>query len=68
MIYSTFGKGMLSREVSKDGRKFRKLPFRKDLKHDRWQQSEAAIAVGKRWDEVRKSGGKTSFTEDNPTS
>jgi flavin-dependent dehydrogenase len=68
MVYSTFGKAMLSREVSKDGRKFRKLPFRKDLKHDRWQQSEAAIAVGKRWDEVRKSGGKASFTEDNPTS
>ncbi len=68
MVYSSFGKLMLKRETTKDGRKIRRMPFRKDLKRDRWEQSPEAIAIGKRWEQVRRSGGGTSFSEDSDDS
>ena len=36
---------------------------RKAKKRDVWEQSESAKKVGERWDNVRRSGGKTSFSE-----
>ncbi len=68
LVYSSFGKLMLKRETSKDGRKIRRMPFRKDLKRDRWDPSPDAIAIGKRWERVRRSGGGTSFSEDSDNS
>ena len=41
------------------------MPFRKPLKRDDWEPSEAAMAVKNQWNEVRKSGGKTSFSKDS---
>ena len=65
MVYATFGKAMLKREVGKDGRRFRRLPFRSNLKRDRWTASVEAQAVGRRWEEIRRSGGSTSFSKDS---
>jgi hypothetical protein len=41
------------------------MPFRKSLKRDDWEPSEAAMAVKSQWNGVRKSGGKTSFAKDS---
>ena len=64
LIYATFGKMMLKKETTKDGRKVRRLPFRKDLKRDRWTMSSEAEDVGRLWEEKRRSGGSTSFSEE----
>ncbi|MDA8832609.1 hypothetical protein N9N12_00150, partial [Candidatus Poseidoniales archaeon] len=50
------------------GRGVRRMPFRKALKRDVWEQSEAAKAVGAQWDAARRKGGKTSFADDAETS
>ena len=64
LIYATFGKMMLKKETTKDGRKVRRLPFRKDLKRDRWTMSSEAEDVARFWGEKRRSGGSTSFSEE----
>ena len=47
------------------GRGVRRMPFRKSLKRDDWEPSKEAMAVKRQWNDVRKSGGKTSFTKDS---
>ena len=64
IIYGTFGKMMLKKETTNDGRKVLRLPFRKDLKRDRWAMSKEAEEVGRQWEKKRRSGGITSFTEE----
>ena len=54
---------MLKSDPKAMGRGVRRLPFRKAKKRDIWQQSESAKKVGERWDNVRRSGGRTSFSE-----
>jgi len=46
------------------GRGVRRMPFRPALKRDWWEQSPEAKAVGEKWDNVRRSGAKTSFSND----
>ena len=54
---------MLKKKELPDGRVVNHMPFRKALKRDIWEQSPAALEIGKQWDRVRKSGAHLSFTE-----
>ena len=63
LIYLMVNRFMLKSDPKAMGRGVRRLPFRKAKKRDVWEQSESAKKVGERWDNVRRSGGKTSFTE-----
>jgi len=64
VIYRLVNRFMLEKDERSLGRGVRRMPFRKALKRDVWEPSPAAIAVGERWDAVRRSGGNTSFTEE----
>ena len=55
--------GMLRKKMLDDGRSVYRMPFRKSLKRDIWEQSNKALEVGEQWNKVRKEGGKLSFTE-----
>ncbi|MBT4407216.1 MAG: NAD(P)-binding protein [Euryarchaeota archaeon] len=57
--------GMMETTRTADGRKIWRLPFRKALKRDNWEQSAAAAEVSQRWNATRKGGGKVSFTNDS---
>jgi hypothetical protein len=65
LIYHMVSPFMLEKDSKAMGRGVRRMPFRKALKRDVWEQSDEAIAVGNGWDEARKGGGKTSFAEDS---
>lgn len=54
---------MLKRKKLDDGRVVSRMPFRKALKRDIWEPSAKAVSIGKQWDDIRKSGANTSFTE-----
>jgi hypothetical protein len=54
---------MLKSDPKAMGRGVRRLPFRKAKKRDIWEQSPEAKKIAERWDTVRRSGGKTSFSE-----
>ena len=54
---------MLKKEISLDGRIVLRLPFRKSLKRDEWEQSPEAKKVSQGWKNIRKTGGTISFTE-----
>jgi hypothetical protein len=56
---------MLVKDPKAMGRGVRRMPFRKALKRDVWQQSNQAEEISKQWNEVRRSGGKTSFNDDS---
>lgn len=56
---------MLRSATSADGRRMRRLPFRRALKRDVWTQGPEAKAIGEQWQQVRRSGsGKVSFSEE----
>ena len=55
--------GMLRKKILGDGRIVHRMPFRKSLKRDLWEPSAEAINIRKQWNQVRKGGGKLSFTE-----
>jgi hypothetical protein len=63
MLYYIVSPFMLKGDSKAMGRGVRRLPFRKAKKRDIWEQSENAQKVGERWNEVRRSGGNTSFSE-----
>ena len=65
ITWGLFGKVMLKKETTPDGRKIWRLPFRKALKRDQWTQGSEADVVAAQWDEIRKSGGNISFTNDS---
>lgn len=65
LIYHMVSPFMLEKDSKAMGRGIRRMPFRKALKRDVWEQSDEAIAVGNNWDEARKGGGNTSFAEDS---
>ena len=64
VIYRLVNRFMLEKDEKALGRGVRRMPFRKALKRDVWEPSPAAVAVGERWDAVRRSGGNTSFDEE----
>ncbi|MDP7374034.1 MAG: NAD(P)-binding protein, partial [Candidatus Poseidoniaceae archaeon] len=63
LLYILVNPFMLKSDPKAMGRGVRRLPFRKAKKRDIWQQSESAKKVGERWNNVRRSGGRTSFSE-----
>ena len=65
LIYHMVSPFMLEKDSKAMGRGVRRMPFRKALKRDVWEQSDEALEVGNRWNEARKGGGKTSFAEDS---
>jgi hypothetical protein len=64
IVFNLFGRWMLEKKQAEDGRTYRRLPFRGSLKRDGWEPSEAGKAVGQQWRNTRKSGGTTSFSEE----
>ena len=62
-LYRIVNPFMLKKDPKAHGRGVRRMPFRKALKRDIWEQSKEAKEIGERWDLIRKSGGTTSFTE-----
>jgi flavin-dependent dehydrogenase len=64
-LYYLVSPFMLVRDPKAMGRGVRRMPFRKALKRDVWEQSEDAINVGNIWNNIRKKGGKTSFVNDS---
>ena len=65
MLYYIVSPFMLKRDPKAMGRGVRRLPFRKAKKRDFWEQSDSADAVAERWDKIRRSGGKTSYSENS---
>ena len=55
--------GMLRKNKLGDGRIVHRMPFRKSLKRDDWEQSLEAEKVGNQWKSIQKSGGSLSFSE-----
>ena len=68
LLYRIVNPFMLQNDAKAMGRGVRRMPFRKALKRDVWEQSEAAKAVGAQWDAARRKGGETSFAKDTETS
>ena len=65
MVFFFANLSMLKKTNTKDGRTMRRMPFRKALKRDVWEPSERAIEIGNEWKEIRRSGGKISFSKDS---
>lgn len=65
IIYTFANKFMLQKDPNSMGRGVRRMPFRKALKRDNWEPSAEANMIKEQWNNVRKSGGKTSFKEES---
>jgi len=65
MLYYIVSPFMLKRDPKAMGRGVRRLPFRKAKKRDIWEQSDSANKVAERWDKIRRSGGRTSYSENS---
>ena len=63
ILYRIINPFILKKDPKAHGRGVRRLPFRKALKRDNWEQSEEAIEIGQRWNKIRKGGGTVSFKE-----
>jgi len=64
ILYPIVSPFMLKSDPKSMGRGVRRMPFRPALKRDWWEQSSEAKAVGEKWSKVRRSGAKTSFSND----
>ena len=64
-IYYLINPFILKKDPKAHGRGVRRLPFRKALKRDIWDQSEEASKIAERWDSIRRGGGTTSFSENS---
>jgi hypothetical protein len=67
LLYRIVNPFMLEKDPKAHGRGVRRMPFRKALKRDVWEQSPEAVAIGEQWTEVRKQGAKLSFSKDTET-
>jgi hypothetical protein len=67
ILYRLVNPFMLEKDPKSMGRGVRRMPFRKALKRDVWEQSPEALAIGEQWNEVRKKGAKVSFAKDDET-
>jgi len=67
LLYRIVNPFMLEKDPKAHGRGVRRMPFRKALKRDVWEQSPEALAIGEQWTEVRKQGAKLSFSKDTET-
>ena len=64
ILYPIVSPFMLKSDPKAMGRGVRRMPFRPAFKRDWWEQSSEAKAVGEKWSNVRRSGAKTSFSND----
>ena len=53
--------GMLRRKNLPDGRVVHRMPFRKALRRDQWEQGPKAEEIGEQWRSVQRGGGSLSF-------
>ena len=54
---------MLKRKRMSDGRIVTRMPFRRSLRRDSWEQSNEAVEIGEQWKEVKRTGGSVSFPD-----
>ena len=54
---------MLKRKRMSDGRMVTRMPFRRSLRRDSWEQSNEAVEIGEQWKEVKRTGGSVSFPD-----
>ena len=54
---------MLRRKKLADGRMVTRMPFRKSLRRDSWEESDRAVEISEQWKVVKKSGGAVSFPD-----
>jgi len=64
IVYHLFGKHMLKKVSTEDGRIIHRMPYRSARKRDVWEPSEEAQKVKEQWRQVRRGGGTTSFNEE----
>ncbi|MDP6741721.1 MAG: NAD(P)-binding protein [Candidatus Thalassarchaeaceae archaeon] len=64
IVYHLFGKRMLKKVNTEDGRTIHRLPYRNARKRDVWEPSEEALKVREQWRQVRRGGGTVSFDEE----
>jgi hypothetical protein len=65
VVYHLTNRFLLRKSRKVKGKGIRRMPFRKALKRDWWEPSPEAVAVGERWDSIRRSGGNASFEDDS---
>ena len=63
MLWPFTNRILLNKISYSDGRKGRRMPFRKSLKRDQWEMSQRAEEIANEWKEIRSKGAKVSFTE-----
>ncbi len=64
IVYSLFGRWMLKKVTTADGRTVLRLPFRNARKRDVWEPSSDAQKVKEQWKQIRRGGATTSFGEE----
>ena len=63
MLWPVTKLAMLRRKRLDDGRMVTRMPFRKSLRRDSWEQSDRALEISEQWKAVKKSGGAVSFPD-----
>ena len=63
MLWPVTKLAMLRRKKLADGRMVTRMPFRKSLRRDSWEESDRAIEISEQWKVVKKSGGAVSFPD-----
>ncbi|MBI88381.1 MAG: hypothetical protein CMB67_05090, partial [Euryarchaeota archaeon] len=57
--------GMLRKKELTDGRIVHRMPFRRSLKRDVWEQSQRAYEINEQWKSKQKEGSSLSFGEED---
>ena len=63
MLWPVTKLAMLRRKKLADGRMVTRMPFRKSLRRDSWEESDRAVEISEQWKVVKKSGGAVSFPD-----
>jgi len=63
MLWPVTKLAMLRRKKLADGRMVTRMPFRKSLRRDSWEESDRALEISEHWMIVKKSGGAVSFPD-----
>ena len=63
MLWPVTKFAMLRRKKLADGRMVTRMPFRKSLRRDSWEESDRAVEISEQWKVVKKSGGAVSFPD-----
>ena len=63
MLWPVTKLAMLRRKKLADGRMVTRMPFRKSLRRDSWEESDRAVEISEQWKVIKKSGGAVSFPD-----